>query len=46
MTKLEGNDLWQQKMLLIDNVEQYKAQQELKDKPTKGLLIVEERSMV
>lgn len=46
MTKLDGNDRWQNKMLLTDHVEQYEQQQELKENPVKGLLSNEERMMI
>lgn len=43
MTKLDGNDRWQNKMLLTDHVEQYTQQQE---EPTRKMITVEERTMV
>jgi hypothetical protein len=43
MTKLDGNDRWQNKMLLTDHVEQYTQQQE---EPARRMITVEERTMV
>lgn len=46
MTKLDGNDRWQNKMLLTDHVDQYEEQQREKEIPVNGLMTNEERLMV
>ncbi|MDF9845464.1 MULTISPECIES: hypothetical protein [unclassified Paenibacillus] len=46
MTKLDGNDRWQNKMLLTDHVDQYEEQQREMEIPVNGLLTNEERLMV
>lgn len=43
MTKLDGNDRWQNKMLLTEHVEQYTQQEE---EPARRMITVEERTMV
>ncbi|UQZ34627.1 hypothetical protein C2I18_14490 [Paenibacillus sp. PK3_47] len=48
MTKLDGNDRWQQKMLLTEHVEEYGRQQgkEAKSVGSRQMLTNEERTMV
>lgn len=47
MTKLDGNDRWQNKMLLTDHVEQYEQQQQDKEEETLSKMLTNaERTMI
>lgn len=46
MTKLDGNDRWQNKMLVTEHVEQYEQQQQIQESGSKQMLSISERTMV